>query len=390
MRIAHVSDFYLPRVGGIETHVADLVKRQRRAGYRVDVVTAAGGVADLSDRGGVIAPASPTVRLAHVRPRVIAAATDAVATGGYDVVHVHAGLVTPLAFAVAARVSAQGVPTTVTVHSLVSYLYPAYRLIDLAARWTSWPVAWTAVSRLAAQPLARLLATEAPVRVLPNAVDRDWWRIDPVPRDPAHVLVVAVMRLTPRKRPLHLLRILRQVRRDLPRRVRLSAIILGDGSERPALERYRARHAMTDWVSLPGRYTHEQIREVFRRADLFVAPANLESFGIAALEARCAGLPVVAMARGGIREFIQHGLEGVLADHDHGMAAALTALAADPLARGRIAAHNRAVAPAWGWSDVLALTDREYERAAALQGRDLSAATRTPADDRPIEAGIAV
>ena len=39
MRIAHVSDFYLPRLGGIEIQVSDLAARQRLAGHTVDIIT---------------------------------------------------------------------------------------------------------------------------------------------------------------------------------------------------------------------------------------------------------------------------------------------------------------------------------------------------------------
>ena len=39
MRIAHVTDFYLPRLGGIELHVSDLSDRQRAAGHEVEVLT---------------------------------------------------------------------------------------------------------------------------------------------------------------------------------------------------------------------------------------------------------------------------------------------------------------------------------------------------------------
>ena len=48
-------------------------------------------------------------------------------------------------------------------------------------------------------------------------------------------------------------------------------------------------------MRLAGRVDRAELTEIYRRADLFLAPAYLESFGIAALEARCAGLPVVAM-----------------------------------------------------------------------------------------------
>ena len=94
-------------------------------------------------------------------------------------------------------------------------------------------------------------------------------------------------------------------------------------------------------VELVGRRTRDEIRTAFARADVFVAPANLESFGIAALEARCAGLPVVAMARTGIREFVANGREGLLAQSDRDMVEQLLRLIRDPELRQRIATHNR-------------------------------------------------
>src|SRR4051794_36382900 len=139
MRIAHVSDFYLPRLGGIETHIAELAARQRRAGHHVDVVTVVGGATDLSHHGRVIAAVPAGTHLAHFRPGALTASSESITAGRYDVVHVHAGLVTPMAFTVAARASAAGLPTVVTAHSLVSYLYPAYRAADALTRWSRWP-----------------------------------------------------------------------------------------------------------------------------------------------------------------------------------------------------------------------------------------------------------
>ena len=96
-------------------------------------------------------------------------------------------------------------------------------------------------------------------------------------------------------------------------------MIIGEGPERASLEKYLRAHDLTDVVELVGRRTRDEIRTEFARADIFVAPANLESFGIAALEARCAGLPVVAKARTGIREFVANGREGLLAQSDRDM-----------------------------------------------------------------------
>ncbi|HEY9521592.1 MAG TPA: hypothetical protein VIR33_00005, partial [Thermopolyspora sp.] len=43
VKILHISDCYLPRLGGIEVQVADLVRTQRGAGHSVEVATATRG-----------------------------------------------------------------------------------------------------------------------------------------------------------------------------------------------------------------------------------------------------------------------------------------------------------------------------------------------------------
>ncbi|MGI5185778.1 glycosyltransferase family 4 protein [Dactylosporangium sp. CA-152071] len=371
MRIAHVTDFYLPRLGGIEMHVHDLALRQQAAGHDVEIVTTTPGT---SADDGELRVHRLSERLfvlpAEVRPGVLRAGRSLLLSGRYDVLHVHAGPASPLAFAAAGL--AERVPTVVTIHSLLSHLEYAFRALDGAAGWSRWPAVWTAVSDVAAEPLRRLV-WPAQVHVLPNGIDADRWRIQPHPTDPRGVLVVAVMRLAARKRPLQLLRMLRRARLALPETTGLRAVIAGDGPRRPAMERYLRRHGMAGWVSLPGRLSRSQIRSLFAQADLFVAPAILESFGIAALEARCAGLPVVARAEGGIGHFITDGREGVLVDSDAAMADAIAALATDPERRGRIAAHNLATSPPVAWPDVLARTTSMYDLAAAAHRAPIGA-----------------
>ena len=96
------------------------------------------------------------------------------------------------------------------------------------------------------------------------------------------------------------------------------------------------------------------------RADIYVAPAYEESFGLAALEARAAGLPVVAMESGGVREFVAHGVEGFLCGDDDAMVSALTALAADPGLRAAISDHNASHRPVQDWSGTLAGFEAAY------------------------------
>ncbi len=371
LRIAHVSDYFLPRLGGIEMLVDGLARHQRQVGHEVDVITPRGVAGGQRGVVGAVAEAAGT--FAGFSPAAIEAATDIVISGGYDVVHAHAGLATPLSLAAASAASRAGVPTVVTVHSMLGRLSAVYRALDQVTGWRDWPVAWAAVSRAAAAPLIDLLGSAGIVDVLPNAIDLDAWSVGASSLDGdvvAHrdeVVVAAVMRLARRKRPFPLLKILRAVRRATPPEVGLRAVIVGEGRERASLERSLARHGMASWVSLPGSFDHAQIRRVLRHADVFVAPAIRESFGIAALEARTAGLPVVAMGRSGVAEFLEDGRAGFLVDDDRAMADALTRLVNDPTTRSAMALHNRRVRPPFGWESALQRTDVVYARAAALQ-----------------------
>ncbi len=99
-----------------------------------------------------------------------------------------------------------------------------------------------------------------------------------------------------------------------------------------------------------GRISPGQVRDELARADAFLAPGRRESFGIAALEARTAGVPVLALEGTGVTSFVRDGVEGVLAADDNQLIDALVRISLDDELRGRIAAHNRDVAPEQDWS----------------------------------------
>ena len=101
-------------------------------------------------------------------------------------------------------------------------------------------------------------------------------------------------------------------------------------------------------------------------SDAYVQASVRESFGIAALEARSAGLPVVARSQTGTAQFIRDGQEGLLASNDSGMSAAIARLALDRPLLTRLAGHNRSVPPEQSWPQVLDLVAAAYDRARAL------------------------
>jgi len=86
--------------------------------------------------------------------------------------------------------------------------------------------------------------------------------------------------------------------------------IAGDGSLRGALEQESRQLGVSGIVSFLG--WREDLPFVMAGWDIFVLPSLDEGFGIAALEAMAAGLPVIASAVGGLSELVQIGETGWL------------------------------------------------------------------------------
>ena len=101
-------------------------------------------------------------------------------------------------------------------------------------------------------------------------------------------------------------------------------------------------------------------------SDVFVLPTIRESFGLAALEARCARLPVIAMRASGVSELVEHDVDGLLADSDENLAACVAQLVRDPARRAAIAQHNLASLTPFAWPHVLEAHVALYAEAIVL------------------------
>ncbi len=85
-------------------------------------------------------------------------------------------------------------------------------------------------------------------------------------------------------------------------------VLVGRGPEE---KRLRARATST--VEMLSEVPREKLRELYRTCAFFIQPGE-EDFGIAAAEAVACGAPVVALSRGGVRDIVRDGIEGVLYD----------------------------------------------------------------------------
>jgi glycosyltransferase involved in cell wall biosynthesis len=361
MRIAHVTDCYLPRMGGIERQVEGLTRSQLAVGHDVEIITSV--TPGRSDSAApVIGPSRRGGRPGSIHYQAAWQGRRATVTGGYDLVHLHASTFSPLSYLAAGAASNAGIPTVVTLHSLWSWATPIFRGFDLALDWRRWPITWTAVSEAAALSLAGVLRPQTAISVLPNGVRSELWRCHRPPRDPNRVVLVSVMRLAARKRPMQLLAMLRAARAQLPSRLRIELKIIGDGPKRAEMIEYLRKHRM-DWVELTGQLDQPAIRRVFADADGYLSPATLESFGIAALEARCAGLPVIAFAGTGVSDFISHAQNGLLVADDAEMTDAVVSLVRSAELRAALSAHDPAAESGFSWDSVLHSCARVYASA---------------------------
>lgn len=374
VKVALLSDCYLPRLGGIEVQVHDLAHHLRAAGHEVSVFTATGDPAyprseavttdeagvqvhrfDLGLPGGV-----------PINPLATREVGRRLAAGGFDVAHVHMGVVSPFAVDMARVALSVGVPTAVTWHCVLAASTPVHRMLGYAGRWAERGAALSAVSSMAAERVQQLLPSGTPVAVLGNGIDVSAWRrpveaSDAADRETGQPFrVVAVQRLARRKRPEALLDVLVRARDLLPPAFALRADIVGEGRQRRTLSRAAAEG---DWITLRGRLPREDLRQLLWGADVFLSTTRLEAFGIAALEARTAGLPVIALQGNGIGDFVHNGVEGLLAPDDEGLAQAIVDLATDHDRHRQIVLHNRAVPPTQAWPDMVSATVAEYERA---------------------------
>ena len=153
---------------------------------------------------------------------------------------------------------------------------------------------------------------------------------------PAARVILSVGRLSTEKGHADLLAAVRLLLRDHPQ-LAIRLILVGDGVERPALERAAAAPDLGSSVIFAGHSSN--VWPYYSLADAFALPSHSEGSPNALLEAMAAGVPIVACKTGGVPETVEDGCSALLVPPSTpaAMASALARILQDPALAARLA-----------------------------------------------------
>ena len=282
---------------------------------------------------------------------------------GLDLLHVHYAMpFAASAFLARELVKPRRLPVVTTLHgtdiTVVGQQPTFHRLTKFSIESSD---AVTAVSRFLRERTIESLGIRRPIEVIYNFVDTR--RFAPrahrgsvlAPADVPVLMHASNFRTV--KNLDTLVRVFARVREQ--RRCRL--VFIGDGPEKARTEDLCRELGLTRDALFLG--NQDIMEELLPLADVFLLPSRQESFGLVALEAMSAGVPVVAANVGGLPEVVADGKTGFLRDPDDaaGMAEAVLRLLGDDALRARFARAGRRLAVArFGVEEGVARYERVY------------------------------
>ncbi|MDK2781480.1 MAG: hypothetical protein PWR13_508 [Archaeoglobi archaeon] len=372
MRVALVSDWYYPKIGGVASHMHELAIRLKERSHDVAVVTnerQIGKEEELKERGielikvpGFLAPGLD-VNLSYS----LKSSMDLVEfLEGVDVVHSHHAF-TPLALKALDAGRKLRVAAILTTHSisfaydstfwkLLGFSIPIFRYyLDRAHRII-------AVSRAAKAFIEHF--TSSPISVIPNGVNTE--KFFPA-KDKEELkekfgikgdVVLYVGRMSYRKGAHVLLNAFSSIQDA-------TLVMVGTGEMLPFLRAQAKMLGIEKRVIFTGYVDEERLSEIYRMADIFVLPSiTSEAFGVVLLEAMASGVPVIASDTGGIREILAESGAGLLVtpENELELRKAIKKLLKSPNLRERYAERGRELAERkYSWEVIVPRIEELYK-----------------------------
>jgi N-acetyl-alpha-D-glucosaminyl L-malate synthase BshA len=237
-----------------------------------------------------------------------------------DLLHVHYAIPHSVSAMLARQMLASGtfarhLPYVTTLHGTDITLVgqdPSYLPITRFSIEQSDGV--TAISDYLRKQTVQEFAIKKPIEVIHNFVNCDLYKR---PKDfsaersvfaePEERILVHLSNFRPVKRIGDVIEIFQRVQKEVPSRL----LMIGDGPERPAAEWQAHRLGLMNRIYFLGK--QDNVHEKLAIADLMLLPSQLESFGLAALEAMACEVPTIATNVGGVPEVIEDQKNGFLA-----------------------------------------------------------------------------
>jgi L-malate glycosyltransferase len=172
----------------------------------------------------------------------------------------------------------------------------------------------TAISQYLLDQTIKDFDIKRPIEVIPNFVNCDLYVRQPNEAQRAkwapngEPIVMHLSNFRPVKRVTDAVEIFAELRAKMPAKL----VLIGDGPERGAAEYLVRKKKLQKDVHFLGK--QDQVYRLLSDADLFLLPSQLESFGLAALEAMACEVPVIATNVGGLPEVVEHGVDGYLVE----------------------------------------------------------------------------
>jgi L-malate glycosyltransferase len=171
----------------------------------------------------------------------------------------------------------------------------------------------TSISNYLKQRTVQEFAIRHPIEVIHNFVNCDTYKRDAGAAERRREfaskderILVHLSNFRPVKRICDVIEIFDRVQKKVPSRL----LLMGDGPERSRAEWLVSQKKLRDKVEFLGKV--DRVNEKLSVADLMLMPSEMESFGLAALEAMACEVPTIATDVGGVPEVIEHGRTGFL------------------------------------------------------------------------------
>jgi phosphatidylinositol alpha-mannosyltransferase len=352
LRIALVTEYYYPHLGGVCEHVHFFAREARRHGHAVDIITS-------NIEGAEQLP--HVVRLGRSVPWYINGSQSRITVGrtlrrdmrqvlrdgNYDIVHVHSPLTPVLPLLAIAEAE---VPVVGTFHTYFDYSV-GYRIWQRALqRRLDKLSAAIAVSQSTIVALERYF--DADWKIIPNGIDTELFQPN-APRPPEIrgdvPAILFLGRFDPRNGLSTLIDAFKRVK---GRGRRAQLVVVGDGPLRKHYYRQAGGDPDITFVGavLKGRPSY------YANSAMYACPTTKASFGITLLESMACQTPIVCSDILGFRDVVMHGREALMVPREDrdALANGLVHLLDDERLRTRLGETGRKRALEYDWRRVTA------------------------------------